>query len=173
MQGSLTPLSVLGPQADDERQRIREQFEAGAGARETLRALCALADNNIRQVFGEVLRVHSTPASGLGLLALGGYGREMLFPYSDLDILFLFGSDKAEDEFRPLIADFARTLWDLGFHVSSAGRTVEECKRIEEDNAEFHLALLDRRFLAGDADLLKSWTNAFCPVRKKPRGRSC
>jgi [protein-PII] uridylyltransferase len=167
MQGSLTPLSVLGPQADDERRRIREQFEAGAGARETLRALCALADNNIRQVFGEVLRVHNAPASGLCLLALGGYGRKLLFPYSDLDILFLFGSDKAEEEFRPLIADFARTLWDLGFRVSSAGRTVEECKRIEEDNAEFHLALLDRRFLAGDAELFERLDKRILPSSEK------
>ena len=153
MQGSLTPLSVLGPQADDERNRIRKQFEAGVDARETLRALCELADHHIRQVFGEVLRVHNTPQQGLSLLALGGYGRKLLFPFSDLDILFLFGSEKAEQEFRPLIADFSRTLWDLGFRVSSAGRTLDECKRIEEDNAEFHLALLDRRFLAGDTDL--------------------
>ncbi len=167
MQGSLTPLSVLGPQADDERHRIREQFEAGAGARETVRALCELADNNIRQIFGEVLRVHNTPVSGLSLLALGGYGRKLLFPYSDLDILFLFGSDKAEEEFRPLIADFARTLWDLGFRVSSAGRTVEECKRIEEDNAEFHLALLDRRFLAGDAELFEKLDKRILPSSAK------
>jgi [protein-PII] uridylyltransferase len=167
MQGSLTPLSVLGPQADDERHRIREQFEAGAGARETVRALCELADNNIRQIFGEVLRVNNTPASGLSLLALGGYGRKLLFPYSDLDILFLFASDKAEEEFRPLIADFARTLWDLGFRVSSAGRTVEECKRIEEDNAEFHLALLDRRFLAGDAELFEKLDKRILPSLAK------
>jgi [protein-PII] uridylyltransferase len=167
MQGSLTPLSVLGPQADDERQRIREQFEAGAGARATLRSLCELADNNIRQIFGEVLRVHNAPASGLSLLALGGYGRRLLFPYSDLDILFLFGNDRAEEEFRPLIADFARTLWDLGFRVSSAGRTVEECKRIEEDNAEFHLALLDRRSLAGDQDLFDKLDKRVLPGSEK------
>jgi [protein-PII] uridylyltransferase len=167
MQGSLTPLSVLGPQADDERHRIREQFEAGAGARETLRALCELADNNIRQVFGEVLRVHNAPASGLTLLALGGYGRKLLFPYSDLDILFLFGNDKAEEVFRPLIAEFARTLWDLGFRVSSAGRTMEECKRIEEDNAEFHLALLDRRFLAGDEELFEKLDKRVLPGSAK------
>jgi [protein-PII] uridylyltransferase len=167
MQGSLTPLSVLGPQADDERQRIRMQFEAGASAQETLRALCQLADNNIRQVFGEVLRVHSAPASGLCLLALGGYGRKLLFPHSDLDILFLFGNDKAEGEFRPLIADFARTLWDLGFRVSSAGRTLEECKRIEEDNAEFHLALLDRRFLGGDAELFERLDKRVLPSSER------
>jgi [protein-PII] uridylyltransferase len=155
MQGSLTPLSVLGPQAEDERQRIRRQFEAGGSAQDVLQALCALADRTAQQIFGEVLRVHNTEPQGLSLVALGGYGRQLLFPYSDLDILFLFGSEKAEAEFRPLIADFSRTLWDLGFRVSSAGRTLEECKRIEEDNAEFHLALLDRRFLAGDEELFE------------------
>ena len=153
MHGSLTPLSVLGPLAEDERQRIRQQFEAGGSAQDTLRALCELADRTAQQIFGEVLRVNNAEPQGLTLVALGGYGRRLLFPYSDLDILFLFGNEKAESEFRPLIADFSRTLWDLGFRVSSAGRTLEECKRIEEDNAEFHLALLDRRFLAGDEEL--------------------
>ena len=167
MQGSLTPLSVLGPQADDERRRIRQQFESGVGARETVRALCQLADSNIRQVFGEVLRVHNTPSAGLCLLALGGYGRKLLFPYSDLDILFLFGSEKAEQSFRPLISDFSRTLWDLGFRVSSAGRTIEECKRIEEDNVEFHLALLDRRFLAGDSELFERLDRRVLPASEK------
>jgi len=151
-------LSVLGPQAEDERQRIRQKFEAGGSAQDTLEALCALADKTAQQIFGEVLRVHNTEPQGLSLVALGGYGRRLLFPYSDLDILFLFGNLKAEQEFRPLIADFSRTLWDLGFRVSSAGRTLEECKRIEEDNAEFHLALLDRRFLGGDEELFDRLT---------------
>ena len=160
-------MSVLGPQAEAERQRIRQQFEAGTSARETLRALCELADRNIQQVFGELLRVHDGATQGLCLLALGGYGRRMLFPYSDLDILFLFGSEKAEQESRRLIAEFSRTLWDLGFRVSSAGRTLEECKRIEEDNAEFHLALLDRRFLAGDAALFEKLDTKVLPASEK------
>ncbi len=167
MHGSLTPLTVLGPLADDERQRIQREFVAGAAARDTVKALCELADNNSRQVFGEVLRVHGTPSTGFCLLALGGYGRRLLFPYSDLDILFLFGNEKSEQEFRPLISDFSRTLWDLGFRVSSAGRTLEECKRIEEDNAEFHLALLDRRFLAGDEELFDKLDSKVLPSSEK------
>src|SRR5712664_3170828 len=167
MQGPPTPLSVLGPQAEAERQRIRQQFEAGTSARETLRALCELADRNVQRVFGELLHVHESAPQGLALLALGGYGRRMLFPYSDLDILFLFGSEKAEQEARRLIAEFSRTLWDLGFRVSSAGRTIEECKRIEEDNAEFHLALLDRRFLAGDAELFEKLDKRVLPSSEK------
>src|SRR5499425_3613111 len=151
----VTPLTELGPQVEAQRERIRKLFENGAGARETLRQLCELADATIRKVFGELLRVRGTPAQGMSLLALGGYGREVQFPYSDLDLLFLFGSEKSEEESRPLISEFSRTLWDLGFRVSSAGRTFEECRRIEQDNAEFHLAMLDRRFLDGDKSLFE------------------
>jgi len=167
MEGSPTPLSVLGAQAEAERQRIREQFEAGSGARETLRALCELADRNVRQIFEEMVRVHNREPQGLCLLALGGYGRRMLFPYSDLDILFLMGNERVEQESRPLISEFSRTLWDIGFRVSSAGRTLEECRRIEEDNAEFHLALLDRRFLAGDATLFEKLDTKVLPGSEK------
>src|ERR1700692_1236251 len=167
MQGSITPLSTLGPEADDERQRIREKFEAGAGARETLAALCELADRNIERIFGQVLRVHGNDTQGLCLVALGGFGRRWLFPYSDLDILFLFGNERTEAEFRPLISEFSRVLWDLGFRVSSAGRTIDECKRIEEDNAEFHLALLDRRFLSGDQGLFDKLDKKVLPPSEK------
>jgi len=45
----------------------------------------------------------------------------MLFPYSDLDILFLFGSEKSGTGIAPLDRGVSRTLWDLGFRVSSAG----------------------------------------------------
>jgi [protein-PII] uridylyltransferase len=167
MEGSPTPLSVLGPQAEAERQRIRQQFETGTSARETLRAQCELADRNVQQIFDEVLRVHNREPLGLCLLALGGYGRRMLFPYSDLDILFLLGNDKVEQESRQLISEFSRTLWDIGFRVSSAGRTLEECKRIEEDNAEFHLALLDRRFLSGDPALFEKLDTKVLPASEK------
>jgi [protein-PII] uridylyltransferase len=158
---------MLGPQADDERKRIRLRFEAGVSARETVVSLCLLADTSLQQIFDHVVRAHNAEASGLSLLALGGYGRKLLFPYSDLDILFLFGSDSAENEFRPLISEFSRILWDLGFRVSSAGRTLEECKRIEADNAEFHLALLDRRFLAGDSEVFEKLDARILPASEK------
>src|SRR5262245_3029353 len=145
MSGPAKPLNVLGPQVEAERQRIRGQFESGASAKETLRQLCELADTTIHQTFADMMKVHESPNEGLSLLALGGYGRRMLFPYSDLDILFLFENQKAEEEFRPLISEFSRTMWDLGFRVSSAGRTIDECMRIEEDRAEVHLAVLARR----------------------------
>jgi [protein-PII] uridylyltransferase len=167
MEESVTPLSVLGPQCDAQRERIKKLFESGASAQETLRQLCELADGTIRKVFGELQQVRSESAQGLCLLALGGYGREVLFPYSDLDLLFLFANEKIEEESRPLIAEFSRMLWDLGFRVSSAGRTIEECKKIEQDNAEFHLAMLDRRFLDGDKALFEKLDTKVLSVAEK------
>jgi [protein-PII] uridylyltransferase len=167
MAGPAKPLNIVAPQVEAERQQIRAKFDAGASAKETLHALCELADNIIKQIFADVMKVHDTPNEGLALLALGGYGRRMLFPFSDLDILFLFENEKTEAEFRPLISEFSRTMWDLGFRVSSAGRTIDECKRIEEDNAEFHLALLDRRFLSGDQGLFDKLDKRVLPPSEK------
>ena len=167
MAGPVKPLNIVAPQVEAERQQIRAKFDAGASAKQTLHALCELADQIIRQIFGDVMKVHDTPNEGLALLALGGYGRKMLFPFSDLDILFLFESEKTEAEFRPFISEFSRTMWDLGFRVSSAGRTIDECKRIEEDNAEFHLALLDRRFLSGDQELFDKLDKRVLPPSEK------
>jgi [protein-PII] uridylyltransferase len=168
MEESLTPLSVLGPQCEAQRERIRKLFESGATAQETLRQLCELADGAIRKVFGELQSVRGEgSAQGLALLGLGGYGREVLFPFSDLDLLFLFANEKIEEESRPLISEFSRTLWDLGFRVSSAGRTIDECKKIEQDNAEFHLAMLDRRFLDGDQSLFEKLDTKILSVSEK------
>ena len=167
MEESVTPLSVLGPQCEAQRERIRKLFESGASAQETLRQLCELADGAIRKVFAELQSVKDGEGQGVALVALGGYGREVLFPYSDLDLLFLFASEKVEEESRPLIAEFSRTLWDLGFRVSSAGRTIDECKKIEQDNAEFHLALLDRRYLDGDKVLFEKLDTKVLSVAEK------
>jgi [protein-PII] uridylyltransferase len=167
MEDPATALSTLGPQCAEERGRIRDEFERGRGARATIEALCELADRSAQKVFRETLASHQEKTEGLSLLAVGGYGRRMLFPFSDLDILFLFEDGKAEEGFRQQISEFSRIMWDLGFRVSSAGRTVDECKRIEEDNAEFHLALLDRRFLAGDDKLFEKLDKRVLPPSEK------
>ena len=57
MEESTTPLSVLGPQCEAQRERIRKLFDSGATAQDTLRQLCELADESIQKVFAELLRV--------------------------------------------------------------------------------------------------------------------
>src|SRR5208337_2909805 len=128
----VSSFSVLGPQCDAQRERIRKLFDNGASAQDTLRQLCELADGAIKQVFAELLAARQAPAQGFCLLALGGYGREMLFPHSDLDLLFLFGNEKSEEEFRPLIGIFADAVGpgiSRKFGGAHAGRVPEERRR--------------------------------------------
>ena len=142
-----------------------------AGARETLRQLCELADG-ISAKFSANCWDSRGARGRSGAAGTWRLRAEMLFPYSDLDLLFLFGSQKSEEEFRPLISEFSRTLWDLGFRVSSAGRTLEECRHIEESNSEFHLAMLDRRFLDGDAQLFEKLDTKVLLIPEK-QARPC
>jgi [protein-PII] uridylyltransferase len=91
--------------------------------------------------------------AGVTLLAVGGYGRRQLFPYSDIDLLLLVESGRlAQDAAEPISA-FLQSLWDAGLRLSHSVRTPEECAEIHDQNIELNVSLLDQRFLAGDRAL--------------------
>jgi [protein-PII] uridylyltransferase len=133
-----------------ERRTIEKAFLDGTSVHTTLQALCELAERTIQENLQAAFQAHNLETTGLAVLAIGGFGRRILFPYSDLDILLLFENVRAEQKLEPAVAEFTRTLWDRGFRVSSAARTLDESKRVDRDNVEFHLSMMDRRFLLGD-----------------------
>ena len=90
---------------------------------------------------------------GFALLAVGGYGRRQLFPYSDVDLLLLFASERAVTAGKAEIAAFLQCLWDAGLRVSHSVRTPEECLQVHDQNTELNISLLDRFYLAGDRTL--------------------
>jgi [protein-PII] uridylyltransferase len=94
----------------------------------------------------------SFPA-GLTLMAVGGYGRRHLFPYSDVDLLLLVESSRLAQDAPDAISAFIRALWDSGLRLSHSVRTPEECAEIHDQNIELNVSLLDQRFLAGDRAL--------------------
>ena len=93
------------------------------------------------------------PAQNVALLAMGGYGRKDLFPYSDIDVLFTFADEKTEEQSREAVRAIIQGMWDIGLRASPSSRTVKEAGRFDPDNLEFTLATLDRRFLAGQFPL--------------------
>jgi [protein-PII] uridylyltransferase len=97
------------------------------------------------------------------LLAVGGYGRRQLFPYSDVDLLLLFASEKATAGVKDSIAAFLQQLWDSGLRVSHSVRTPSECTELHDSNIELNVSLLDQRYLTGDAGIYGSL------VQKLPR----
>ncbi len=89
-------------------------------------------------------------APGIAVLAVGGYGRRQLFPYSDVDLLLLFESDRLVLAHKEAIAWFLQRLWDSGLRVSHSVRTPLECTEVHDLNIELDVSLLDQRFLSGD-----------------------
>src|SRR5690606_21447155 len=86
-------------------------------------------------------------------LAVGGYGRSQLFPFSDVDLLFLVRSESDAAARKDEISILLTALWDAGLRVSQSVRTPAECVRLAADNSELHISMLDTRFLAGDRAL--------------------
>jgi len=93
------------------------------------------------------------PTKNVALLALGGYGRKDLFPYSDIDVLFAFADDKTEEQSKEAVRTIIQGMWDIGLRASPSSRTVKEAGKFDPDNLEFTLATLERRFLAGQFPL--------------------
>jgi [protein-PII] uridylyltransferase len=90
----------------------------------------------------------------VAIFALGGFGRGELYPYSDVDVLFLCANESAERDAHEVIRTATQALWDIGLRASPATRTLKECDRVDADaNLEFAISLLDRRFVAGDTAL--------------------
>lgn len=86
------------------------------------------------------------------IIALGGYGREEQCIHSDVDILFLF--EKAvPGEAESLIREIIFPLWDIGFDVGHATRSVKECVNIASQDIEVLTSLLDARFICGMSSL--------------------
>ncbi len=82
------------------------------------------------------------------IIALGGYGRSEQFFYSDIDVLFLF-EKKIPDEANELVKEFIYPLWDIGFEVGYAIRTINECISLAKEDIEVLTSLLDQRFICG------------------------
>ncbi len=147
------------------RMIAKERLENGAGGLETARLLCGVTDEVVTALY-DFTTVHMfrarNPTEGerLCLLAVGGYGRGVLSPYSDLDLLFL-RPYKQTAHAESVIEFMLYALWDLGFKVGHASRTVEECVRLSKEDFTIRTSLLEARQLTGDGTLAEDLRKRF------------
>ena len=102
----------------------------------------------------------SPGGDGFALIALGGYGRQELYPFSDIDLMLLY--DPAhKDELSNLVEAILYPLWDTGLEVGHAVRTPDECIVDAADDFFFRVAMLDARLIAGSATLFGNLTEMY------------
>jgi [protein-PII] uridylyltransferase len=114
------------------------------------RALAALVDGLVEVLYGHVTTdaVLGQP-DRLSVIATGGYGRGVLAPFSDVDLLFL--TPKVPDDHALQIVEYMLYfLWDLGLKVGHATRSIDDCLAESTKDATVRTSLLDARLLCGD-----------------------
>jgi [protein-PII] uridylyltransferase len=135
-----------------QRQALDELWAQGLSGKSLLRNHSRLADQFIIDCLESV--ADKALSSEVALVALGGYGRQELFPFSDIDLMILF-----EPDIRERIGDLADgilyPLWDTGYEVGHGVRTVDESMKQAAEDFIFQVALLDARLIGGSAGLFE------------------
>ncbi len=104
--------------------------------------------------------------NGCALIAIGGYGRAELAPFSDIDLLFLY-SGQHGNKMKPVLEQVLRLLWDSGLTIGHSFRTVGECVTAARNDPHLRTALAQTRLLAGNKALYNSLVEAVEKDRRK------
>ena len=162
----LAVLDTLRRQMADDRAAARRDLEEkrlkGAKCAETLSAqmdvmLGALADFVSTHI---LFIANPTDGEKVTMVAVGGYGRGRLAPYSDIDLLFLLPY-KRNATSESFVEYILYILWDLGLKVGHATRSVNECVAQAQGDMTVRTAMLESRFLWGSTPLYESYKQAF------------
>lgn len=144
---------VKGLRAESERLH-----DSGAGGFDVCRAWARSVDGVIVELFANA--APDASALPFALVALGGYGRSELNPYSDIDLLFLYDREIARAE-GDLPGMTIPALWDLGFKVGHSTRTIADCVRIAQSDAISKTSMIEARHLLGNRAVFDRFQNVF------------
>lgn len=138
-----------------ERTALFERFENGGRVESLMRALAQLTDRTLSELWQQC----GMPADA-ALVAVGGYGRGELAPYSDVDILLMLASEP-DAAAREALECFIGLAWDIGLEIGSSVRTVEQCLAEAEGDVTIRTALLEARRITGAAALFEQFRTHF------------
>src|SRR3990172_3880219 len=134
------------------RQRLRALHAGGASGSHVVAAMSDLIDQLVVTLYQPLLGdlppgEREAADTDVALVALGGFGRRELAPYSDVDLMLLYGP-AAQALAGPLSARLFRARWDTGLHLGHSVRTVGECMALARQDVSVATALTEPRLLA-------------------------
>ncbi len=156
MNGGKTPFDKLGITKEEliqTRNRIAGSLTFLISPEEALHGYSNKIDHLARRAF-QLAQAHESVGS-VCLMAVGGYGREELAPYSDIDLLLLHSYSQGE-ALSPFIERILYPLWDLGLEVSCSSRSIHECLKMAQSDLYIKTSLIDGRYLDGEYDLFRN-----------------
>src|SRR5947208_899645 len=149
-----------------EEHRLRLRHLAGGGGREICAHRAELVNIFLRYAFGAASSVAARENGELevplALIALGGYGRGELNPFSDVDVMLLHRqSAEISPRLKEMVNQILYLLWDSGFKVGHSTRSIKEAIAQANSDMRTKTAMLEAQFLAGDAQLAREFREQF------------
>ena len=140
------------------RSFVEEVHRSGGSGHTVVRLQSAATDRVVNLLWERALReaARAHPPSPVSLIAIGGYGRRDLAPYSDLDLLVLHADGKPDAFVKTAAERLVYALWDLRLEVGYAVRDLKACDQLASEDHTARTALLDLRHLAGDRELFRA-----------------
>jgi len=158
-----SPLSAeLRDLYEAESSRLQNGFYTSKDGLNFARQRTALAQSIVLRLLEQILPAE-TKGSGMAVVATGDFGRQILFPLSEIDLLFLFAEEGASEKSKDAIPRFSQQLLEVGLKPNLSSRLQSEFTQFDSENSETILSLLDVRFLAGDQELFSSLRNKIIP----------
>lgn len=144
---------------NEQRQEIRRRLMNGGSGDEIVAATTEMVDALIVGRYRNAARAGGEAYTAAGfqqccLVALGGYGRRELAPYSDIDLMVLYRPEAGK-----IIAEFVKgvlhPLWDAGFQIGHSVRTIQDCIDLGLKDLTVRTSMMEARFLAGSPELFQ------------------
>jgi len=167
VEGQLSPaerIDLYKRFLETEEGRILQHHRAGAGGLEIAGSRALLIDTILTSILDASIHARKEGTTHpVVLVATGGYGRAQLNPRSDIDILFLLpqSSRNLPQPLQNVVQDVLYLLWDVGFKVGHACRSIAECIEQAKIDQENKTALMDSRLITGDAVLFENFQRRF------------
>jgi len=149
-----------------EEHRLRLRHQAGGSGREICARRAELVNVLLRYAFGAASSVAARENGELelplALIALGGYGRGELNPFSDVDVMLLHRqSAEVSPRLKEMVNQILYLLWDSGFKVGHSTRSIKEAIAQANSDMRTKTAMLEAQFLAGDTQLAREFREQF------------
>lgn len=130
---------------------LQQQFDSGSPIEELVYQRASFVDEILNQIWQQ----HISDDTPVSLIAVGGYGRGELHPYSDIDVLILL-DESISDSPPDSLSSFLTQLWDVGLEIGHSVRTIQECRQQAEEDITIATNLLEARLLCGASTLFES-----------------
>ena len=163
----LRPVSDCRQALERANEDLNQRFLQGAAVTELVRLRSDLIDCLLIRLWRHYA---NQPAEAVALVAVGGYGRGELHPYSDIDIMALTADDLPQAA-ESALSEFFTALWDIGLEIGHSVRTVSQCCQESADDITIATTLLEARLIDGPGALFEQMKQAISTAEIWPSDR--